>query len=44
MGDPGETRDPRLTFGTVVDVYDEIRPTYPEELFDEFFSLLVAQA
>ncbi len=43
VSDPAETRDPRLTFGTVVDVYDEIRPTYPEELFDEFFSLLVAQ-
>jgi SAM-dependent methyltransferase len=43
MGDPGQARDPRLTFGTVVDVYDEIRPTYPEELFDEFFSLLSTQ-
>ena len=42
MGDPGDTRDPRLTFGTVVDAYDEIRPTYPEALFDEFFALLVA--
>jgi len=43
MGDPGETRDPRLTFGTVVEVYDEIRPTYPAELFDAFFSLLGVQ-
>ena len=43
MDDPAETRDPRPTFGTVVDVYDEIRPTYPDELFDAFFSLLGAQ-
>ncbi len=43
MSEPAETRDPRLSFGTVVDVYDEIRPTYPEALFDEFFALLAAQ-
>ncbi len=43
MSDPGETRDPRLTFGTVVDVYDEIRPTYPEALFDELFALLPSE-
>jgi SAM-dependent methyltransferase len=43
MTDPEETRDPRLTFGTVVDVYDEIRPTYPEALFDELFALLPAR-
>ena len=43
MSEPAETRDPRLTFGTVVDVYDEIRPTYPEALFDEFFALLASQ-
>lgn len=40
MSEPGETRDPRLSFGTVVDVYDEIRPRYPEALFDAFFALL----
>jgi SAM-dependent methyltransferase len=39
-GEAGETRDPRLTFGTVVDLYHEIRPTYPAALFDEFFALL----
>ena len=38
-----EIRDPRLTFGTVVDLYDEIRPTYPEALFDEFFALLPSE-
>jgi len=38
-----ETRDPRLTFGTVVDIYDEVRPTYPEALFDAFFALVPAQ-
>ena len=43
MTESNETRDPRLTFGTVVDVYDEIRPTYPAELFDAFLSLLGVQ-
>ena len=43
MSEPGETRDARLSFGAVVDVYDEIRPTYPAALFDEFFALLVSQ-
>jgi SAM-dependent methyltransferase len=38
-----ETRDPRLTFGTVVDLYDEVRPTYPEALFDAFFALLPSE-
>jgi SAM-dependent methyltransferase len=42
MTEPVEARDPRLTFGTVVDVYDEIRPTYPAPLFDELFALLPA--
>ena len=40
MSEPGETRDARLTFGDVADVYDEIRPTYPAAVFDEFFALL----
>ena len=40
MTEPAETRDPRLTFGTVVDMYDEIRPTYPQALFDALFALL----
>ena len=43
MSDQGDTRDPRLTFGTVVDTYDEIRPTYPEALFDELFALLPSE-
>ena len=43
MSDPGDSRDPRLTFGTVVDLYDEIRPTYPEALFDELFALLPSE-
>jgi SAM-dependent methyltransferase len=43
MSAPGEPRDPRLTFGNVVDVYDEIRPTYPVALFDEFFALLPSE-
>lgn len=42
MSEQAETRDPRLTFGTVADVYDEIRPTYPAALFDAFFALLPA--
>jgi trans-aconitate methyltransferase len=40
MTESNETRDPRLTFGTVVGVYDEIRPTYPAALFDTLFALL----
>ena len=40
MSEPAETRDPRLTFGTVADIYHEIRPTYPEALFDALFGLL----
>jgi trans-aconitate methyltransferase len=40
MGEPGGSRDARLSFDAVVDVYEEIRPTYPETLFDELFALL----
>jgi SAM-dependent methyltransferase len=43
MSEPRDPRDARLSFGSVVDVYDEIRPTYPEALFDEFFALLASQ-
>jgi SAM-dependent methyltransferase len=43
MSESGVARDPRLTFGTVVDVYDEIRPTYPVAVFDAFFALLGPQ-
>ena len=43
MGEPAEARDPRLTFGDVVDLYDEIRPTYPEALFDTLFASLPAR-
>jgi SAM-dependent methyltransferase len=43
MSDPGKTRDPRLTFGAVVDIYDEIRPTYPDSLFEELFALLPSE-
>lgn len=32
--------DPRLSFDAAVDAYDEVRPTYPAELFDVLFSLL----
>jgi SAM-dependent methyltransferase len=31
------------TFGTVVDLYDDIRPTYPKALFDELFALLPSE-
>jgi SAM-dependent methyltransferase len=40
MSEPAEARDPRFTFGEVVDLYDEIRPTYPPALFDALFALL----
>jgi SAM-dependent methyltransferase len=43
MSEPAGTPDPRLSFGTVVDVYDEIRPTYPGALFEEFFTLLPSE-
>ncbi len=43
MDEAAGIRDPRLSFGTVVDVYDEIRPTYPDALFDALFALLPSQ-
>jgi SAM-dependent methyltransferase len=36
----GETREPlRRTFETAADLYEEARPSYPEELFDDLISL-----
>jgi SAM-dependent methyltransferase len=32
--------DPRLSFNEVPDIYDEIRPSYPAELFDTLFAML----
>jgi ubiquinone/menaquinone biosynthesis C-methylase UbiE len=32
--------DPRHSFGNAADVYDEIRPGYPGEMFDDLFGLL----
>ena len=32
--------DPRLSFNEVPDIYDEIRPSYPAELFDTMFGML----
>jgi SAM-dependent methyltransferase len=43
MSEPAESRDARLSFDAAVDVYEEIRPTYPEALFDELFALLPSQ-
>lgn len=37
MGQPG---DIRLSFENAVEIYDEVRPSYPGELFDELFALL----
>ena len=35
--------DPRLSFNAAVAVYDEIRPSYPAEMFDALFALLPPQ-
>ena len=35
-------RDIRLTFDTVAEAYGRARPSYPSELFDEFFAVLPA--
>ena len=32
--------DPRHSFGKAADVYDEVRPGYPEAMFDDLFGLL----
>jgi SAM-dependent methyltransferase len=37
---PAQLSDPRLSFNAAVAVYDEIRPSYPAEMFDALFSLL----
>ena len=37
MGRPG---DARFSFNEAVEVYDEVRPSYPDEVFDELFVLL----
>jgi hypothetical protein len=39
MGMSG-SRDPRLSFDAVTEVYDEIRPGYPPVAFDDLFGLL----
>ena len=39
----GPADDIRLTFNEVADVYDRVRPSYPEDLFDDLFSLLPAR-
>ena len=38
MNDAGA--DPRLSFGNAVDAYDEVRPGYPQAMFDDLFGLL----
>jgi trans-aconitate methyltransferase len=35
--------DIRLTFNEVVEIYDEVRPSYPAEVFDALFERLPAQ-
>jgi SAM-dependent methyltransferase len=39
----GRLSDPRLSFNAAIDVYDEIRPSYPVEMFDALFALLPPQ-
>jgi SAM-dependent methyltransferase len=34
--------DPRLSFDSVAEIYDEIRPGYPSSMFDDLFRLLPA--
>lgn len=40
MNRVGRSDDPRFSFDAAVDVYDEIRPSYPPQLFDDVFALL----
>jgi hypothetical protein len=40
MGPPD---DIRLSFNEAPAIYDEVRPSYPAELFDELFNLLPAK-
>ncbi len=40
MGRPG---DIRLSFDQAVEIYDEIRPSYPAEVFDALFELLPSE-
>lgn len=35
--------DIRLSFNEAAEIYDEVRPSYPAELFDELFDLLPAE-
>jgi len=39
----GLTDDIRLSFNRAVEIYDEVRPCYPAELFDELFCLLPSE-
>ena len=43
MDRTGRLNDPRLSFNAAVAVYDEIRPSYPAEMFDALFTLLPPQ-
>jgi SAM-dependent methyltransferase len=40
MSTMGRPDDIRLSFNEAPEIYDEVRPSYPVELFDELFSLL----
>lgn len=39
----GKPDDIRLSFNEAAAIYDEVRPSYPAELFDELFGLLPAE-
>lgn len=40
----GKPDDIRLSFDEAAEVYDEVRPSYPAELFDELFRLLPTES
>jgi SAM-dependent methyltransferase len=40
----GRSDDPRLSFDAAVDVYDEVRPAYPQGVFDVLFALLPSRS
>lgn len=40
MSSVSRPADIRLSFNEVAEIYDEVRPSYPADLFDELFSLL----
>ncbi len=43
MQSVGSPEDIRLSFNEAAEIYDQVRPSYPAELFDKLFALLPAE-